>query len=176
MKSQHISWVQADGAFPPFAEQTFHYITNQFSYHHFNDKAGLFAAIFRLLLPGGRFVLTNLRPEAMQGWLYYRFFPAALDLDQRDFLDMAHVQRLFSEAGFDRIELSFEQNTFEQNLGEFQQQALERYHCSQLMALPDEDYQAGMQQLDEQIAQAGEQPVSLPSEVCVMTLQADRPI
>jgi ubiquinone/menaquinone biosynthesis C-methylase UbiE len=72
-----INWVQGDSANPPFADDSFDYITNQFSYHHVQDKNGMISAIFRVLKPRGRFVITNLDPWSMPGWIVYTYFPVS---------------------------------------------------------------------------------------------------
>jgi ubiquinone/menaquinone biosynthesis C-methylase UbiE len=70
-----LTGVRGDSANPPFADNNFDYITNQFSYHHVQDKNGMIKAIFRILKPGGRFVITNLDPWSMPGWIVYTWFP-----------------------------------------------------------------------------------------------------
>ncbi|OGG56516.1 MAG: hypothetical protein A3F84_15725 [Candidatus Handelsmanbacteria bacterium RIFCSPLOWO2_12_FULL_64_10] len=76
-KSRDIRWIQGDGAGLPFKDESFDFITSQYSFHHVQDKRSLISEIFRALRPGGRFVLTNISPRDMPGWLIYRFFPAA---------------------------------------------------------------------------------------------------
>ena len=60
-KAAHIDWAQGDGARLPFAGGSFDYVTNQFSFHHVQDKASMLRDVFRVLRPGGRFVIPNLQ-------------------------------------------------------------------------------------------------------------------
>ena len=71
------------------ASASFHYVTNQFSYPHIGDKRSFLAEVFRVLGPGGRFVLTNIDPWSMTGWALYRYFPESFALDERYFLPVA---------------------------------------------------------------------------------------
>src|SRR5215831_4450627 len=59
-KAPEITWVQADGALLPFREQGFDFVTCQYAMHHIHDKAAMLGAVFRVLRPGGRFVLSNI--------------------------------------------------------------------------------------------------------------------
>ncbi|MEM7030717.1 MAG: methyltransferase domain-containing protein [Chloroflexota bacterium] len=175
-KSQYIRWVQCDNTAPPFSADTFHFISNQFSYHHLQDKQAMFDSVARLLNSGGRFILTNLTPEAMTGWLYYHYFPATYDIDQQHFLATDTLISLMAESGFVNIQHTLNKNRFKQNLQDFAQQVEARGHCSQLTAISDQDYQAGLKQLADDIAGAnGEATLLVDSEVCVLSLRGDKP-
>ena len=81
----NVEWTQGDGPMLPFATESFDYVTNQFSYPHVGDTRRLVTEIFHVLRPGGRFVMTNIDPWSMPGWLIYQYFPEAETLDRRDF-------------------------------------------------------------------------------------------
>ena len=57
-----IAWVRADGAKLPFRAEGFDLICCQFGFHHLADKAGMLEEVFKVLRPGGRFVMRNLCP------------------------------------------------------------------------------------------------------------------
>src|SRR5688572_24394580 len=76
-----VSLVQGDSSRPPFRDNTFDYISNQYSYAHVLDKPRMIAETHRLLRQGGRFVMTNIDPWSMRNWLLYYYFPAAWDRD-----------------------------------------------------------------------------------------------
>ena len=115
-KSPGISWVQADSAAPPFADQSFDYISHQFAFHHVPDKPRAIQALFRLLRPGGRLVMTNLHPHTMPGWLYYRYFPAALERDRRDFLPGDALAELMRQSGFHPVAMDLRHIDYEEEL------------------------------------------------------------
>src|SRR5262245_56565513 len=62
-KAPDLPWVQADSAALPFRAQSFDFITCQYAFHHMQDKAGMLREVFRVLRPGGRFVLSNICPQ-----------------------------------------------------------------------------------------------------------------
>jgi len=72
-----ITWIQGDNTNLPFRNDSFDYVTNQFSYHHVQNKPRLVAETYRILKPGGWFVITNLDPWSMAGWVIYRYFQAS---------------------------------------------------------------------------------------------------
>ena len=72
-----VGWVQADGASLPFGSASLHYATNQFSYQHIRNTERLLGELYRVLKPGGRFVMTNIDPWSMTDWIIYRYFPEA---------------------------------------------------------------------------------------------------
>jgi ubiquinone/menaquinone biosynthesis C-methylase UbiE len=85
LKMADIAWVQANGTALPFSARSFDFVCCQFAFHHMEDKAGMFRAVFRVLRPGGRFALRNMCPQESGGWLYYEYFPEARLVDLRDF-------------------------------------------------------------------------------------------
>lgn len=173
-KTRAVLWVQADAAAPPFPGNSFHYISNQFAFHHVRRKRAMLRAVFRLLRPGGQFVMTNIAPHNMTGWLCYRYFPAALAVDRRDFLSPKTLTDVAEQVGFVQISLDLNRRTEEQDLRQFAQTARRRDTCSQLTAISDADYRAGLRRLEADLRAAGDAPLSLLSEVCLLTLKAGK--
>ena len=128
----------------PFRSDAFHYVSNQFSYPHMQHKERLVSDVLRVLRPGGRFVVTNIDPWAMDGWVLYRFFPAARVLDHRDFMTADKFTGVMHGAGFVNIELDREHRRTRESLGEYLAFASERHRTSHFVAMSDEDYRAGV--------------------------------
>ena len=168
------AWVQGDGTRLPFRSDAFHYVSNQFSYPHMQHKERLVSEVLRVLRPGGRFVVTNIDPWAMDGWVLYRFFPAARVLDRRDFMTADEFTGVMHGAGFVNIELDREHRSTRESLGEYLAFASERHRTSHFMAMSDEDYRAGVRRL-EQAAVAAPPGDTVPSEFCLITIRGDKP-
>jgi ubiquinone/menaquinone biosynthesis C-methylase UbiE len=173
-KSQAIHWVQADSTTPPFADHSFDYISHQFAFHHIRDKPGAARAIFRLLRPGGRLVMTNLHPHSMHGWLYYHYFPAALVRDLHDFLPHDALATLMRQAGFHPVSTHLHPIAYEEDLHHFRRIAIRRDTCSQLLTLSDPDYQAGLQHLAQDLRHTPA-PHLMPTQMTILTLIAYKP-
>ena len=84
-KMPDIAWVHGDSAALPFASGSFDFVSCQYAFHHFRDKAGMLREAFRVLRPGGRFALYNMCPQESDDWLYYAYFPEAKTRDFADF-------------------------------------------------------------------------------------------
>ena len=168
-----LAWVQGDSARAPFQDDCFDYITNQFSYPHVQGKAGMVAEIYRILKPGGRFVMTHIDPWSMTDWIVYRYFPAARKRDFEDFWPVEEFKERLEAAGFKHIQASREYQSKKENLKEFREYAWQRYRTSQLMVLSEEDYQAGLAKIEEGLAKGG-QDRTADSELCLVTIRGDK--
>lgn len=169
-----IIWVQGDSANPPFTDESFDYITNQFSYHHVQDKNRMLEATFRILKPGGRFVITNLDPWSMLDWIVYIYFPTSRQRDQSEFLPVSQLTSLMQKMGFCNIRVNYKHSCSEENLNDFLSYASQRHRTSQLMSIPDSDYLDGIAKLKECVATPGiDSHVS--SEICLVWVMGDKP-
>ena len=176
-KNRNLNWVQANSANPPFVAQSFHYISNQFSFHHVHHKTAMLQTVFTLLKPGGQFVMVNICPREMSNWLCYQYFPTALQTDLAHFMPAPEIEKCLYQAGFVEVELDFKHIYFEQDLASFLTQARQRHHISQLSTISLADYQAGLKRLEKAIAQTqppiGESAV-YNNHVCLLTIQATK--
>ncbi len=172
-RSPACAWVQGDGARLPFSDESFDYITSQFSYHHVLDRRGMIAAMFRILKRGGRFVMTNLDPWSMPGWIVYTYFPTAQERDQQDFLPVAEFAGMLEGAGFSRVQIQRQHRPEKITLGGFLAYAAQRFRTSQLLAIDDDAYRAGIAALRREIEKRGEL-VTVDSELCLVTVRGDR--
>jgi len=172
-KASDVSWVQADGAKLPFEDSAFDYVTNQFSFHHVRDKPSMISEVYRVLRPGGWFVMTNICPREMPGWAVYRYFPASRTRDIEDFPLKEEIRRLLVQAGFDCVEVSSEYSEFEDDLKEFAK-AVRLRTTSQFVALSDAEYQAGLRRIEAELGQAGGHVVSVPTELCLLKVMGGK--
>lgn len=140
-----VGLIQGDGVNLPFPDATFDYVSNQFSYHHIGRTPAFISEAFRVLRPHGRFVITNMDPWTMDDWICYRYFPTARDVDHRDFVPAEQLVELFRDAGF--IDVGLEQPWRASSIGtlkEMLEWSLLRNTTSQLLAISDDDYEAGI--------------------------------
>lgn len=169
-----VGWIQGDCMRPPFADASFDYITNQFSYHHVPDKVRLISETYRILKPGGRFVITNLDPWSMRDWIVYRYFPTSRECDLADFLPVDKLIAVMQQAGFRRVRVRRELTPSEENLGQFLAYASQRYRTSHLMEIADQDYEDGLAGIRADIQGATGKAV-VPSEICLVWITGNRP-
>ena len=129
---------------------------------------------FRVLRRGGRFVLRNLYPQESSDWLYYEYFPEAQLADLRDFWPLAAVIALMEGIGFTMVTTEHEHLHFEQELREWIEVVRRRDTCSQLMAISDAAYEAGLRRLERELEQ-GTAPQKRADHLCLLTIRGEKP-
>jgi ubiquinone/menaquinone biosynthesis C-methylase UbiE len=170
-----VGWIQADGAALPLASASVDYATSQFSYPHIGRTRELLLEVFRVLKAGGRFVMTNIDPWLMPGWLVYQYFPEAHELDRQDFVPTDRFLALMRDVGFDHIRVSRTDLSRDERLDQFLAYVSRRHRASQLMAISDAAYHRGLQRLEKTVAHAGVPQVVERSEFVFVTIIGDKP-
>jgi ubiquinone/menaquinone biosynthesis C-methylase UbiE len=174
LKAPDIAWVRADGATLPFAAHSFDFVCCQFAFHHIEDKAGMLRDVVRALRPGGRFALRNLCPHESGDWLYYEYFPEARLVDLQDFWPPDAIVGVMEAAGFVAVRAEFEYVISEQTLPAWLEIARRRHTCSQLQAISDAAYEAGLTRLEHDIADP-RVPRSREDHLCLLTISGGAP-
>ncbi len=169
-----IAWVNGDGAVLPLPSDSFDYACNQFSYPHIQAKEHMVYEVWRVLKPGGRFVMTNIDPWSMPNWIVYRYFPAARNLDHQDFLPVERFVAVMRAAGFVNVCVHHENRCTREAVQDFLAYASQRHRTSQFLAISDQDYHAGLQRLDQDIANAQGQQLLVDSELYLVTVIGDK--
>lgn len=174
-KTPGVTWVQGDASALPFADGEFDYVSAQLCFHHFLDQRGALAEAARVLAPGGRLVMINLSPWRMRDWDVYRYFPEAFALDERDFWpDDALVSEL-QRVGL--VVRAVEPHDIRRDVELTERLAFyrERYSPSQLLAISDAAFAAGLARIEEELKAGGGGPVSVPTHICLLTVVAEKP-
>jgi ubiquinone/menaquinone biosynthesis C-methylase UbiE len=174
-RGPRVAWVNGDGAALPLHAASIHYVCNQFSYHHVPGKEALVHEVWRVLKPGGQFVVTNIDPWSMPNWLLYQYFPVAREIDQQDFLPVERFVAVMRAAGFANVRAHRDYHWTREALQDFLAYASQRHRASQYMVIADVDYQAGLQRLEQDIANAQSQQLVVESECCLVTILGDKP-
>jgi len=170
-----VAWIRGDAQALPLSSSAFDYVTNQFSYPHIADKTRFVNEVFRILRPGGRFVLTNIDPWAMAGWILYRYFPDGRALDERDFLPRDSLVRLLSTAGFTGVTVTATDRSTDEDLATYLPYVSQRHTASQLLAISDAAYDAGLRRVRDELTSAGGHAV-VRSQFVIITVTGDKPI
>ncbi len=168
-----ITWVQGDNAAPPFPDASFDYISNQFNFHHVRRKTDFLRAAFRLLRPGGRFVMVNIAVHGMSNALIYHYFPSSLVLDMLDFLAPDTTADIMRAVGFANVTVDMKTQSPEVNLHAFYEKVQDRSRNSQLMILPESDYKAGLRRIEADL-NGNDGPIIMHTENCLLTITADK--
>ncbi len=174
-KTRAIAWLQADSAALPFADNSFDFVFCQYAFHHFGRKAAMLRETYRVLRPSGRFVLRNLCPQQSEDWLYYRYFPEAFVVDLLDFWPPDAIAAVMEGAGCAPVEIQLEHLRFDVNFAEWLGTVRGRRDaCSQLQAISDEAYAAGVRRLEAATA-SSTAPLVRADHLCMVTIRGDKP-
>ena len=171
-KAPDLTWVQADGARLPFCAQRFDFITCQYVLHHVQDKAALLREVWRVLRPGGRFVLSNICPQEMADWLYYQYFPTSRARDLEAFWPPEMVVGTMEAVGFVTV-VERQHLCYAQDLHTWLDTVRHRETCSQLLTISDAAYEAGVQRLERELAE-GHLPLVRMDRVCLVTMRGEK--
>ena len=174
-KARDITWVQADALALPFPTESFDFISCQFALHHIQDKIGMLRETFRVLRGSGRFVLRNLCPQECGDWLYYIYFPDARRIDLEDFWPPETIMAEMNASGFGAITVEREHLNFEQDLRVWFDTVRRRDTCSQLLAITDTAYQAGLSRLTRELADQSD-PLLRHDHLCLVTIRGEKRI
>jgi ubiquinone/menaquinone biosynthesis C-methylase UbiE len=171
-REPEIRWLRGDAAVLPLAGASFDYVSNQFALHHVRRKREFLAEVARVLRPGGRFVIRNLDPWSMPGWALYRYFPAAQERDLRDFMPVEEIVEILREVGL-QAEIERRHWTDPVTLGDLAADIRKRRDRSQLIALSDDEYAAGLARVEADLRRLGPDAPQA-SEKCDVTFICDR--
>jgi ubiquinone/menaquinone biosynthesis C-methylase UbiE len=173
-KAADFCWLQADAAALPLGGGSFDLVSCQYAFHHFWNKAGMLRETFRVLGAAGRLVIYNLCPHEMREWIYYAYFPEARDRDLVDFWSPERMTGKMQSIGFRNLDAKRQHIRFDHDLMAFLETARRREDNSQLMALTDAAYEAGLRRIERGLAAAGRRRV-YADHLCFLTIRGDKP-
>jgi ubiquinone/menaquinone biosynthesis C-methylase UbiE len=154
----------------PLAARCADLVLMSMSYHHVADKAAALPSIRRTLRAGGAFCVRTCSREALDSYLYQRFFPDARAFDERRFPTRDGLVNEVTRVGFTLRRFETVPQRVADTLTSYREKAALRAH-SDLQAVTDAQFQEGMRRFDEWIAsQATDGPVF--EEVDVFTFTA----
>jgi SAM-dependent methyltransferase len=154
-----ISLVHGRAEDLPLAPGSADLVLMSMSYHHVPDKPAALASIRGVLRTGGVLCIRTCSREALNSYLYQRFFPEALAFDERRFPTRDGLRDEVCRAGFRLSGAETVSQRVADSLRQYRENVATRTH-SDLQAIADLEFRAGMERFDAWCAgQDGARPV-----------------
>ncbi len=144
-KNSNVEFIWASAENICNYESEFDYIRNEFSFHHFTDKAAAARNIARMLKPDGLFIMVNICPDYMHNSWVYKYFPSTEKIDQERFIGGEKIYSLFAGNGFD-ISIDIRVTISKLDYPGIIAEAINR-DMSQLNLISDREYHKGLEKL-----------------------------
>ena len=143
----------------PLAPRVADLVLMSMSYHHVVNKPAALDCIRRTLRPGGALCIRTCSLEALDSYLYQRFFPEAAAFDRRRFPTRGGLVREVTTARFSLLKMETVRQRITDDLRHYRDNVATRAH-SDLQAISDAQFEAGMERLDQWLAaQTSDRPV-----------------
>ncbi|GAB7388168.1 class I SAM-dependent methyltransferase [Bacillaceae bacterium] len=98
---QNVEYVQGDAERMPFGDRTFDLVTCRIAPHHFPDVERFIEEVYRVLKPGGRFLLVdNVAPEEDEADWYYNEIEKRRDCSHFRAWKKSEWLRMLEKSGF----------------------------------------------------------------------------
>jgi ubiquinone/menaquinone biosynthesis C-methylase UbiE len=154
-----VALVQGRAEAVPLEPRRAELVLMSMSYHHVADKPAALACVRRTLRTGGVFCVRTCSAEALESYLYQRFFPGALAFDRRRFPTRGGLAGEVGAARFTLQKFETVRQRVADDQRSYRDKAAMRAH-SDLQAIGDADFAAGMKRFDEWLsAQSQDRPV-----------------
>jgi hypothetical protein len=165
--------VHGDSAALPFASGSFDFVSCQYAFHHFHDKAGSCERPFACCgaAAGSRSTICVRRNP---NWLYYAYLPEAKTLDLGDFWPLDGIVSEMSATGYAGVEVARQHVHRERDLKELLSALRFRERNSQLLSLSDAAHKAGLRRIERDIDDP-QTPKARADHLCFITVRGDRP-
>ncbi len=125
--------------------------------HHLEDHLSTFRGVFRLLRPGGAFLVRQGTLEDILRDPMHRFFPEAVTIDRKRTPFRSEIERWLYDAGFAEVNVeSFKQHTYSSNMRLLDE--IEKRVCSALRIIDDETFKVGLDKFKAYLRRPADDP------------------
>lgn len=104
-RGQAIDWRQGKAEAIPLAEASVDRAVAVLTLHHWTDLTSGFQEVYRVLKPGGKWVILAATPHQTAKYWVTHYFPKMIQKSVEQLPSMDQITQAFSAAGFEQIEL-----------------------------------------------------------------------
>lgn len=148
-----LNLVNADAISFPFKENFFDLIFCVNAIHHFADKEAFISECKRTLVSTGMIAIIGVDPYIDKNWYVYDYFESVYKNDLKRFLSVEKMKPLLDSSGYTKITATVVDKIYNKRIGldVFNDPFLQKNHSSQLANLTENEYRAGIKNIEDQI-------------------------
>ncbi len=124
----------------------FDFISNNYAFHHFENKPRVLDEIARVIKKDGIFKMHNIAIHEMPKWWVYQFFPSAYYEDLKRFWQKELIFKELSARGFE-VEIQLEYRMKETKISNLMNYAYNR-DISAITIISDSEYEEGLERME----------------------------
>ncbi|MDH4179475.1 MAG: methyltransferase domain-containing protein [Armatimonadota bacterium] len=141
-----VTWIEGDCENLNLEPESFDCALMVLMMHHLDDHPNTFRGVFRILKPGGVFLIRQGTLEDILGDPMHRFFPEAVTIDRRRTPFRGEIDYWLIQAGFSPVRVeTLKQHTYATNMRMLEE--IQKKVASVLRLIDEEAYEAGLERL-----------------------------
>ncbi|MDQ0160798.1 class I SAM-dependent methyltransferase [Alkalibacillus salilacus] len=144
-KVNNVKLVHGNVEGMPYAPNTFDFISNNYSFHHYRDKERALNEIYRVTNKGGIYKLHNIAIRDMPNWWVYHYFPTAYYEDLKRFWSKEIIFNELTTRGF-QVNMKMDYRMDEILVSDYLNYA-ENRDISVLTLISDKEYEEGLDKM-----------------------------
>lgn len=133
----------------PYKENFFDFISNNYAFHHYENKKLALDEIYRVLAKNGVYKMHNISIYDMKSWWIYNFFPTAYEEDKKRFWDKDVIYNELINRSFD-VKLHVNYKRKSSKVIDFIEYVRNK-DISILTLISESDYKIGIEKMDMMI-------------------------
>lgn len=104
LKCPDIKWIEGSAEYLELTDHAVDSIMASLTIHHWTDLGNGFKELFRILKPGGRFILFTSTPIQMEGYWLNHYFPKMLKDSISQMPSLKLVEAQLTQSGFENVQ------------------------------------------------------------------------
>ncbi len=152
-----VTWLEGDCESLALEPESFDCALMVLMMHHLEDHLRTFLGVFRILRPGGVFLIRQGTLEDILGDPMHRFFPEVVTIDRQRTPFRVEIEQWLTQAGFDPVRAeTLKQHTYATNMRMLEE--IEKRVASAMRMIDEEAFKAGVLRLKDHLRRHTDDP------------------
>jgi ubiquinone/menaquinone biosynthesis C-methylase UbiE len=179
-KSQHpngIYLTQGMAEHLPFSDNAFDFIFVVNAIHHFSKIIAFLKEAHRVLTVNGKLSIVGMDPtDSRNKWYIYNFFEGTFDRDITRYQTQTQLEKWLAQIGFYILDIEDVEMIHDPKIGRnvLQDPFLKKNACSQLAMLSDNEYQDGINKINDKLNSRGGKNFEFENDIVLTMITAEK--